>query len=564
MPRLILKPGSRPPWVGLAAAVWVQMAAGSGATFPLYSAALKSVLGFNQQQVTILGVANDFGENVGLLPGYACNKLPPWAVLLVGAVACFLGFGVLWLAVTETVQGLPFWLLFLALVIATNGNSWFNTAVLVTNMRNFPLSRGTVGGLLKGYVGISGAAYTVLYSMMLSHSASNLLLLLTVGVPILCLVVMYFVRPCTPSGEDSSEHVHFTFVLSTSILLATYLLVTTIVSEVVSLTSVVKYVLLATMVVLLMSPLAIPIKMTFFRANSRRNSPLAGSSDNLIQEDSESTEKEPFLTHSSSASYLGSLFDEDPTDMEILLAEGEGAVKKKRKPRRGEDFKFGEAFVKADFWLLWFVYFLGTGSGITVSNNLAQIGFAFGAKDTTIILCLFSFCNFIGRLTSGSISEHFVRSRTLPRTLWMGVAQFFMAITFLIFAISLKHTLYIATALLGIGTGFQFLSISTVSELFGLKHFGINFNFILLGNPIGATIFSAVLAGHVYDMEAEKQGSQTCIGPDCFRLTFLVLAGACGLGTLLSIILTVRIRPVYQALYASGSFRLPHTSSSDH
>lgn len=105
----MLKAGSRPPWVGLGAAVWVQVAAGNAYNFPLYSSALKSVLGFNQQQLTMLGVANDIGENMGLLPGIACNKFPPWAVLLVGAVACFLGYGVLWLSVSQTVQGLPYW-----------------------------------------------------------------------------------------------------------------------------------------------------------------------------------------------------------------------------------------------------------------------------------------------------------------------------------------------------------------------------------------------------------------------------------------------------------------------
>lgn len=109
MPKLVLKGGSRPPWVGLAAAVWVQISAGNAINFPLYSPALKSVLGFNQQHLTILGVANDIGENVGLLPGVACNKFPPWAVLLVGSVACFFGYGVLWLAVSQTVQGLPYW-----------------------------------------------------------------------------------------------------------------------------------------------------------------------------------------------------------------------------------------------------------------------------------------------------------------------------------------------------------------------------------------------------------------------------------------------------------------------
>ncbi|CAK7338557.1 unnamed protein product, partial [Dovyalis caffra] len=31
-----------------------------------------------QRQLTIIGVANDAGENVGLIPGIACNKFPPW------------------------------------------------------------------------------------------------------------------------------------------------------------------------------------------------------------------------------------------------------------------------------------------------------------------------------------------------------------------------------------------------------------------------------------------------------------------------------------------------------
>lgn len=106
----VVKAGSRPPWVGLAAAVWVQVAAGTGYTFPLYSHALKNAMGYNQQQLTLLGVANDTGENFGLIAGVLCNRLPPWFVLLVGAACCFLGFGTLWSAVSLTVTGLPYWL----------------------------------------------------------------------------------------------------------------------------------------------------------------------------------------------------------------------------------------------------------------------------------------------------------------------------------------------------------------------------------------------------------------------------------------------------------------------
>lgn len=105
-----LKGGTRPPWVGLGAGVAVQMASGNAYNFPLYSHSLKSVLGFNQKQLTMLGVANDIGENVGVLPGIFCNKFPPWVLLSIGSCACFFGYGVLWLAVSKTVESLPYWL----------------------------------------------------------------------------------------------------------------------------------------------------------------------------------------------------------------------------------------------------------------------------------------------------------------------------------------------------------------------------------------------------------------------------------------------------------------------
>lgn len=143
----------------------------------------------------------------------------------------------------------------------------------------------------------------------------------------------------------------------------------------------------------------------------------------------------------------------------------------------------------------------------------------------------------------------------------MTLAQMIMIVTFLLYASGISGTLYAGTALLGICYGVQFsIMIPTASELFGLKHFGIIFNFMQLGNPIGALLFSGLLAGYVYDAEAAKQGTSTCLGTDCFRLTFLILAGMCGLGSLLSIILYVRIRPVYQMLYAEGSFRIAETS----
>lgn len=155
------------------------------------------------------------------------------------------------------------WQLWITHCIATNSNAWFGTAVLVTNMRNFPLSRGTVAGILKGYVGLSAAVYTVIYSMVLKKSALNLLLFLAIGIPILCLALMYFVRPCTPaSSEDPSERAHFLFTQAACVLLAVFLVSTTILDATTTPSDAVGYTLVAIMVILLMSPLAVPIKMT--------------------------------------------------------------------------------------------------------------------------------------------------------------------------------------------------------------------------------------------------------------------------------------------------------------
>jgi hypothetical protein len=77
--------------------------------FAFYSPSLKSVLHYNQLQLNNLGVAKDIGENVGLLAGLLCNKIPAWTLLCIGALLGFLGYGTLWLVVSGQIAPLPYW-----------------------------------------------------------------------------------------------------------------------------------------------------------------------------------------------------------------------------------------------------------------------------------------------------------------------------------------------------------------------------------------------------------------------------------------------------------------------
>ena len=76
-----------------------------------------------------------------------------------------------------------------------------------------------------------------------------------------------------------------------------------------------------------------------------------------------------------------------------------------------------------------------------------------------------------------------------------------------------------------------------------------------------------ILDGYIYDQESQRQSGYSypasmratnvdCLGPNCFRVTFIIMERVCAFGVLMSIILTIRIRAVYEALYGRGSFHI--------
>eukprot|EP00250_Pteridium_aquilinum_P001095 c11305_g1_i1 orf=260-2023(+) len=546
---------STPPlrWMVLVASIWVQ--AFSANPYNYYSPTVKRVLNINQFQLNLLAVIKDFGEYAGILAGILFNKLPPWALLCIGALFAFLGYGSIWLVASERYTSSPYVMMLIAIFIGPNSASWFNTAVLVTCMRNFSHSRGLVAGFLKGFVGLSSAIYTLIFTSFLSNEPLKLLLFLATGPAVVSLISMNFVRPIKSEDmrDEEEEQSNFIFVDILCIVLAVYLLVATIVENWVTFpTNFVPAVIAGVMLLFLVVPAFIPLRHYIEWSFSRQRE--AAIAESLRQPLVRSHRSSRRRRHRRVLEPRARLPNIDEGDEEaFFLALAEGAVTEtteKKGPRRGEDFKLRQALVKADFWLLFLAFFCGVGPGIVTLDNLAQIGEAYGTTDVTTYVSLLSIFNFLGRLGGGFISEHYVRLNAFPRPVWMGIAQALMIIANLVFAYGSRSLLSLAAAIMGFCFGVQFsVMVPTASELFGLKHFGLIYNFINMSIPLGSLCFSALLAGFLYDWRAGA--GNVCTGRSCYQLTYVVLTGVCVLGLLLSLYLSYRIRPVYKTLYPS-------------
>ncbi|KAF7099074.1 hypothetical protein CFC21_100760 [Triticum aestivum] len=534
----------RSRWYVVFASMVVMAASGSTYIFALYSKELRSVLGYNQQTLNTLGFFKDLGTNVGVVSGLVQQVAPTWAVLLIGAGMNLAGYLMVYLALTERTAAPPVWLMCIYMCVGANALTFSNTGALVACVKNFPESRGIVIGLLKGFVGLSGAIYTQLYLAIYGDDAKSLVLLIA-WLP--AAVYIFFVHTIRvlpyrrrAEGDQPNSKPFFCF-LYISIALATYLLVMIVVQKQVPSFSHAAYAVGATvLLIILFLPLGVVIKEEY-TAVSQLEESLQHPPAIAVEEPASAKDDEQPKCSMSMTGCLTNVF---------------------KPPALGEDYSIMQALVSVEMLVLFVVSVFGIGGTLTAIDNMAQIGQSLGypAKSINTFVSLISIWNYAGRVGAGYMSEFFVARYRFPRPLALTAVLLFSCVGHLLIAFGVPQSLYAASVILGFCFGAQWpLLFSIISEVFGLKYYSTLFNFGSAASPIGAYVLNVRIAGRMYDAEAARQhgghaaavGDKICKGVQCFKHAFLIITGVTLAGALVSLVLVWRTRSFYKGdIYA--------------
>ncbi|RLN35704.1 nitrate and chloride transporter [Panicum miliaceum] len=567
-------------WFTVFASLLIMAASGATYIFGAYSGALKSSLGYDQRALNTVSFAKDLGANLGVLSGLLNEVTPPWVVLAAGAAMNLAGYLMVYLAVSGRTPRPPLGLLCLYVFAGANSQSFANTGALVTCVKNFPESRGVVIGILKGFVGLSGAVYTQLYLAFYGGEDPESLILLIAWLPAAVSVVFvhtvrYLPYPRRRGGQETSTDPFFCF-LYLSIALACFLLVMIVVQGRVHFSRDAYGVAATPLLILLLMPLCVVIKQEYKIYRERQLDDAlraagppptitvvdaAASNGVQMSTDAKKTEQQQPVAPPASRS------NPTPSPSSCLGRFG-GCVRTMfRPPARGEDHTILQALVSVDMLVLFVATICGVGGTLTAIDNMGQIGQSLGypSRSTNTFVSLISIWNYAGRVTAGYASEAVLSRHRVPRPLLLTLVLLLACAGHLLIAFGVPRSLYAASVVIGFCFGAQWpLVFAVISEVFGLKYYSTLYNFGGMASPVGSYLLNVRVAGRLYDAEAARQrgggvgggggggGHEVvCLGVECFRRSFLIITAATALGAAVSLALVWRTWGFYRGdIYA--------------
>jgi Nodulin-like len=534
-------------WFMAYASFLIMSAAGATYIFAIYSKDIKTTLGYDQQTLNTLGFFKDLGANVGIHAGLIAEVTPTWTILAIGSVMNFLGYFMIYLAITGKSARPHVWQMCLYIAVGANSQAFANTGALVTCVKNFPESRGVVLGLLKGFVGLSGAIFTQLYLAFYGTDSKSLVLLIAWLPAAISAVFLRTIRLMKPARSENEMKI-FCSILYVSLALAIYLMVAIILEKRFSFNHAEYGVSSAVVLFLLFLPLAAVIREEIKSYRNKTQLP-QNNPQHQIEQISRSSDTTSNLTTSNDSS--------SEAKSGLLLR----ILKTFKSPKHGEDYTILQALVSIDMIIIFITTVFGVGGTLTAIDNMGQIGESLGYPQRSIMtfISLISIWNYAGRVASGFGSEILLSKYKLPRPIFFAVVLVVSCIGHLLIAFGVPSSLYIASVVVGFCFGAAVpLTLGIISELFGLKYYSTLYNFGGMASPVGSYLLNVQVAGRLYDQEAERQKltglslkALTCIGVQCYKRTFLIITAVTMASAAVMLVLAWRTKEFYNGhIYA--------------
>ncbi|XP_058763457.1 uncharacterized protein LOC131636883 [Vicia villosa] len=529
------------PWFTIFASILIMAAAGSGYMFGIYSSDIKSSLGYDQTTLNLLSFFKDLGFNVGVLSGLLMEVTSPWFILLIAALLNFFGYFMIYLAVTKRIST-NLWQMCFYICIGSNSQAFANTAVIVTSVNNFPESRGAVLGLLKGFLGLSAAIINQLYQAIFFHDSKALILLIACLPAVISIASLRTIRFIKVVKVPNELRILYRFLYA-SLCLAGFLMIIIIVQKKTNFTRAEYGVSAAITTILLFLPLVIAVKEGFGSWKRKKQVLHKAPEIKVVTEKANSEEPPIALTTNEGQ-------NQEISCWKMVF----------QPPSYGEDYTILQALFSIDMLILFLVTISGAGGTLTLIDNLGQIGSSLGYPKTSIntFVSLLSIWNYLGRVVSGFLSEHFLAKYKFPRPLMLSIVLAVPCVGYLLIAFDVPNGLYVASLIIGFCVGAQWpLQYAIISEIFGLKYYSTLYNFGSVASPIGLYVLNVKVVGNLYDKKAERQlralgrvrkhgEALDCNGVECFRLGFLIITAVAAFGAMASIILVIRTRKFYK------------------